>query len=107
MRRSTLPSTARRHTQVPPYEWDGSLFGGSGETGKPPSTTPQGVGMAALGLTPQGFRALRGAVQDAKVFRAVRGAGVSLAAASGCFARCGGRPGLCPWTPEFFREKIQ
>ena len=62
--------------------------------------------MAALGLTPQGFRALRGAVQDAKVFRAVRGAGVSLAAASGCFARCGGRPGLCPWTPEFFREKF-
>ena len=24
-----------------------------------------------------------------------------------CFARCDGRPGLCPWTPEFFREKIQ
>ena len=37
-------------------------------------------------------------------FRAVCGAGVSLAAASGYFARCGGRPGLCPWTPRFFEK---
>ena len=74
----------------------------SGETEKPPSTTPQGVGMAALGLTPQGFRALRGAVQDAKVFRAVRGAGVSLAAASGYFARCGGRPEALPLDSAIF-----
>ena len=33
--------------------------------------------------------------------------GVSRRARRGYFARCGGRPGLCPWTPEFFREKIQ
>ena len=33
MRRSTTPGTARRHTQVPPYEWDGvcSGFGGNGK----------------------------------------------------------------------------
>ena len=33
--------------------------------------------------------------------------GISRRARRGCFARCDGRPGLCPWTPEFFREKIQ
>ena len=32
---------------------------------------------------------------------------ISRLARRGCFARCDGRPGLCPWTPEFFREKIQ
>ncbi len=40
-------------------------------------------------------------------FRAVRGAGVSLAAASGYFARCGGRPGALPPGPLQFFEKIE
>ena len=69
-----------------------------------------GVGTAALGLTPRrlrhpqmalwddrGFRPLRRAG-----FRAVRGAGVSLAAASGYFARCDGRPEALPLDPTIF-----
>ena len=40
---------------------------------------------------PHGFRPLRRTVWDDRGFRAVRGAGVSLAAASGYFARCDGR----------------
>ena len=30
--------------------------------------------------------------------------GVSRRARRGCFARCGGRPGRCPWTPRFFEK---
>ena len=41
-----------------------------------------------------------GALDDWR-FRAVRGAGVSSVATGGYFARCGGRPGLCPWSPRF------
>ena len=40
---------------------------------------------------PLGFRPLRRTVWDDWGVRAVRGAGVSLAAASGSFARCDGR----------------
>ena len=40
---------------------------------------------------PHGFRPLRRTVWDDRGFRAVRGAGVSLAAASGDFAPCAGR----------------
>ena len=40
---------------------------------------------------PRGFRPLRRTVWDDWGVRAVRGAGVSLAAASGSFARCDGR----------------
>ena len=50
------------------------------------------------------FRHLRMAVWDAKGFRPLRRAGVSLAAASGYFAPCAARPGLCPWTPRFFEK---
>ena len=40
---------------------------------------------------PRRFRPLRRTVWDDRGFRAVRGAGVSLAAASGYFAPCAGR----------------
>ena len=77
---------------------------------KPPSATRIGVGTVALAIG-RGLRALRGALGTIGVFRPVRGAGVSLAAASGSFARCGGREfravrgatgGAAPWTPATF-----
>ena len=73
-------------------------------TKRPLSTTRYGVGTAALGLTPWGLRPLRRALGDAGEFRPLRRAGVSLAAASGSFAPCAARPGLCPWTPRFFEK---
>ena len=77
-----------------------------------------------MGLTPQGFRHLRMAVWEDREFRAVRGAGVSPAAASGSFARCDGRVfrplrragvsprargdrGRCPLDPCDFLKKIE
>ena len=39
-----------------------------------------------------------------RVFRAVRGAGVSPVATGGYFAPCAGRPELCLWTPRFFEK---
>ena len=101
MRRSTLPSTARRHTQVPPYEWDGSLFG---VQGKRKSRRPHpsrggdgGFGADAPGIPPSAD----GALND-RGFRAVRGAGISLTAASGSFARCDGRPEALPLDSAIF-----
>ena len=47
----------------------------------------------AAACSRRGFRHLRMAVLDDGVFRAVRGAGISLAAASD--------RGRCPWTPRF------
>ena len=52
----------------------------------------------------RGLRHLRMALWTLGVLRPLRRAGVSLAAASGNFARCDGRPGLCPWTPRFFEK---
>ena len=51
------------------------------------------------------LRHLLMALWNAMGFRAVRGAGISLAAASGSFARCGGRPGALPPGPLRFFEK--
>ena len=56
----------------------------------PPSTPCRGAAARAMAFG-RGLRHLRMALWDAGVFRAVRGAGVSLAAASGYFARCDGR----------------
>ncbi len=91
IRRATIPGTAKR----------------------PPSATRYGVGTAALRLCRWdcaicGWRF--GTMGDfarcgGREFRAVRGAGVSLAAASGSFARCGGRPGALPPGPLRFFEK--
>ena len=53
--RSTAPGTARRHTQVPPYEWDGSLFGvrGKRESRRPPPREGWGRRLSALpGVAP-------------------------------------------------------
>ena len=66
---------------------------------RPPSTTRYGVGTAALRLTPWGLRHLRMALWDDGGFRAVRGAGVSLAAASD--------RGRCPLDPCDFLKKIE
>ena len=72
---------------------------------RPPSATRDGVGTAALGLTPQGLRHLRMALWDDGGFRPVRGAGVSPAAAGGNFAPCEARPGALPPGPLQFFEK--
>ena len=72
---------------------------------RPPSATRDGVGTAALGLTPQGLRHLRMALWDDGGFRPVRGAGVSPAAAGGNFAPCEARPGALPPGPLRFFEK--
>ena len=136
MHRTTIPATARRHTQVPPYKHrrtadkdcragpmcpavvphhtgcgtfsidrvsghhTSSLFTIPSYLNKrPPSTTRNGVGTAALRLTPWGLRHLRMALWDDGGFRAVRGAGVSLAAASD--------RGRCPLDPCDFLKKIE
>ena len=66
---------------------------------RPPSTTRDGVGTAALRHTPRGLRHLRMALWDDGGFRAVRGAGVSPAAA--------GDRGRCPLDPCDFLKKIE
>ena len=77
---------------------------------RPPSATRDGVGTAALRLC-RGDCAICGwrfrtigdfARCGGREFRAVRGAGVSLAAASGSFARCGGRPKALPLETAIF-----
>ena len=92
---------------------------GATEGRRPPPT--DGVGPTALGRTPQGLRHLRMALWDAGVFRAVRGAGVSPAAAGGYFVPCAARvfrplrrAGIsrrarrdqrrCLWTPRFIEK---
>ena len=52
----------------------------------------------------RGLRHLRMALWTLGVFRWLRPAGISRRARRGCFARCDGRPGLCPWTPRFFEK---
>ena len=52
----------------------------------------------------RGLRHLRMALWTIGVFRWLRPAGISRRARRGCFARCDGRPGLCPWTPRFFEK---
>ena len=102
MRRATVPGAARRHTQVPPYEHGrtaphGLRAGTSSDTvrhkaavhhpltgwGRRPSALPGDAPSADGAMDDWGFRPLRRA-------------GVSLAAASGSFARCDGRPKALP-----------
>ena len=64
---------------------------------RPPSATRDGVGTAALRLTPWGLRPLRRTLWDDGVFRAVRGAGVSPAAA--------GDRGRCPLAPAIWATR--
>ena len=76
----------------------------AGETGKPPPTTPRGVGTAALGpseTAPEIAPSADGAMDDWE-FRPLRRAGVSLAAASGNFAPCAGRPKALPLETAIF-----
>ena len=81
-----------------------------GDAKRPPSATRFGVGTTALVLTPQDLRHLRMALWTtenfapcaARVFRPLRRAGVSLAAASGYFARCDGRPKALPLETAIF-----
>ena len=115
VRRSTTPSTARRHTQVPPYEWDGSLFGvrGKRESRRPPPREGWGRRLWGRRKRPRGLRHLRMALWTTgdfarcggRVFRWLRPAGVSRLARRGYFARCGGRPGAPPPGPLRFFEK--
>ena len=56
-----------------------------------------GLRAYALGIAPSADGAM-----DDREFRAVRGAGVSLAAASGSFARCDGRPEALPLDSAIF-----
>ncbi len=99
VRRSTLPGTARRHTQVPPYErgrtaplrWGRVRYQTRYDI-RPPSTTRDGVGTAAFGFA--GGSAICGwRFRTLRVFHAVRGAGISPAAA--------GDQRLCLWKPRF------
>ena len=85
VRRSTTPGTARRHTQVPPYEWDGSLFGvrGKRESRRPPPRQRVADG---------GFGAVGNGPGDCAICGWRYGRlGISPAAAGGCFAGCGQR----------------
>ena len=74
---------------------------------RPPSTTRDGVGTAALRHTPRGLRHLRMALWTigdfapcaARVFRWLRPAGISPAAA--------GDRGRCPLAPCDFLKKIE
>ncbi len=77
---------------------DAALYGG-GVQKRPPSTIRDGVGTAVLRHTPRGLRHLRMALWDAGVFRWLRPAGISPAAA--------GDRGRCPLDPCDFLKKIE
>ena len=105
IRRSTVPGTARRHTQVPPYE-----HGRTAPRGLRAGTSSDTVRHKAAVHHPLwgGDGDLRAyALGIAPVATGAWGRwSVSPAAAGGCFAPCAARPGRCPWTPRFF-EKIE
>ena len=106
VRRSTTPGTARRHTQVPPYEWDGSLFGvrGKRESRRPPPREGWGRRLWGRRKRPRGLRHLRMALwttgdfarSGGRVFRWLRPAGIS--------PRARGDQRLCLWKPRFFEK---
>ena len=97
-RRRTLPTTTGVGAGIP----DGPGWGAQKGRRPPPR---DGVGTAALRLTPWRLRHLRMALWDDWGVRAVRGAGISPAAAGGSFAPCAGRPGALPPGPLRFFEK--
>ena len=108
-RRAALPSTTGVGAGIPDGPGWGAVWARQGcralrwgvQKGRRP-TTRDGVGTAALRLTPWGLRHLRMALWDDWVFRAVRGAGISLAAASGYFAPCEARPKALPLETAIF-----
>ena len=63
---------------------------------------PRRGGDGGLAALPRGLRQLRMALWDAWGFRPLRRVGVSLAAASGSFARCDGRPEALPLDSAIF-----
>ena len=94
----------RRDTQVPPYEWDGSLFvvWGKREGRRPPPREGWGRRLSAL---PGGAPSADGAFGRfrefapcaARVFRWLRPAGISPVAT--------GDQRLCLWTPRFWAAR--
>ena len=108
----TAPDVVRcwRVRDAAPYEccvapcWGGSpslLVAGTQKGRRPPPAMGWGWRPSASpGIAPSADGAL-----DDWGFRAVRGAGVSLAAASGYFARCGGRPVALPPGPLRFGQR--
>ena len=99
VRRLTLPGTTRRHTQVPPYEYDGlsRVVCGGGMHHRSPLRHKAAVHhpLTGWGRRPSalpGDCAICGwRFGTLGVFRPLRRAGVSRRARRGCFARCGGR----------------
>ena len=89
-----------------------TLAAGSGYAKRTPSTTRYGVGMASFGFAGDcaicGWRFGRlGISRHARRRYLARcdGAGISLAAASGSFARCDGQPGALPPGPLRFGQR--
>ena len=78
---------------------DAAPYGGGDTKGRRPPPVMGGDG--GLRLCRE-LRHLRMALWDDWGVRAVRGAGVSLAAASGYFARCDGRPEALPLDSAIF-----
>ena len=108
MRRSMPPGTAGTMWASSPTNKDGlpRMVCGAGTLSdtvryKAAAHHPVRGGDGGLRLC-RGLRHLRMALWDDGGFRAVRGAGVSLAAASGSFARCGGRPEALPLDSAIF-----
>ena len=93
---SMVRTSGGTHRSRPTSQKTMMLCSSSTRNIKPPSTTPRGVGTAALGLTPQRFRHLRMAVWDDREFRWLRPAGVS--------PRARGDQRPCLWTPRFFEK---
>ena len=102
MRRSTLPGTARRHTQVPPYEY-GGISGGLGVcVSSPccrwmaPAVHPTGPAAGAMGPS----WTAPGVAPSAD--GALGRWGVSRRARRGNFARCDRRPEALPLVSAIF-----